>query len=433
MASLVFLMAVAQLGFFLVFMQHPTTAGDDSFIYEEAGYHLFHGEGLSLLFSDYPDESLRDAACARTTCTGELVPTAAYPPGYEFFVALVYAVIQARSLTALVIAQCALNLAMFVVFVFALWRRQPGAAFIGAAIAAAYPFLAHQATFVMSDHLHIVLIFFGFVLLVIKDELTLLRALLAGTFIGLATLTRPYSVMSIPVMTIVVWLKQNHRYTFSGVFALSAALPIVGWSARNFFVFGKLIPFSTTKLGLSLYYNVLNANFGLPKTKAENEAFRDMALNLAGPEALTLDRSHHTAHLLPQFSDVMQQAFFDWFRDHPFEFLRLIPFRTVRMWVSQGENSVGVQVALALFLGSLTLAGFVSLWYLRKTYVAQMTAALIIPYALFLLHSIAMARRTLALRLPLLFATALAASALFSNWSESKKRREQSASVKKMT
>src|SRR3954467_11592369 len=89
------------------------------------------------------------------------------------------------------------------------------------------------------------------------------RAGARGGLMGLATLTRPYSMLVFPVVW--VWPSvrrgmQVHRREWL-VGAVTFLLPFTIGTARNYHWFGRFLPFTTSGVGVWLYQTTLEWDY----------------------------------------------------------------------------------------------------------------------------------------------------------------------------
>lgn len=394
---------VTQTGMFLAFLPKPPRVEADNVRYETAGYHLAHGEGLTLPYQLQHDPEVRAWACSRnqTWCDGENVPAVIYPPGYGLYIASVYTV-AGRSLSTLVTSQLLLLLSMFWVFerIAATYLRRGGYVF-SMAVAATYPFLARQAGYVMADHLHAALVLFGLALPLLRPAVWW-RGLCCGLLLSAATLVRPYSFVCLPFVVLGLFWKSrkpNWRPDLMGLL-VGLTLPLALWTARNEVVFGRFIPFSTTSIGVSLYYDKLEWTAGTTFDPTNIRANNDEINRVAGGDPFTV-----------RGGQALTAAAFDWMKEHPWKVLASLPPRIARLWISLGTSGQGVSPAwplLLAYLGGLLALGTSGMWTGRRRPDIFLIACFVLPYWAFLLHTPAEARRTLALRLPLLLCAGVA-------------------------
>lgn len=390
---------LAQTVFFFLFLEKPLQVVADNTRYETAGFNVATGRGLSLPYSNFADPDLRSSACSRhpTWCSGDLYPTASYPPGYQCFIAAVYSV-AGRSLAALVAAQFALLVALFLLFDRVSFKLLPPPGYVFVMVAAAtYPFLARQAGWVMSDHLHAVLLFAAIWAATCMKPGTQ-RGVAVGLLLAFATLTRPYSLIPVALLLAVPasrrGLGMEPREAL--VTAVAFLVPFGVWVVRNAVVFGKFIPVTATGLGVGLYMNKLEWTIGSALDGNNAELIFEETRRIAGKD---------TDILTVRAGKALQKAAVEWMMDHPWLVLAKLPSRVVRVWVSMGFQGRGASAIAPLFivyLGGLWVLGVAGLWRRARRGPWTAVAVLIISYWAFLLLSPAEARRTLPLRLPLL-------------------------------
>ncbi len=398
-ASALLVVQAAQLWFF--FPTEPKVEADNT-RYEEAGFNLASGHGLSLSFSNLPDEDVRSWGCSRhpdRCLEGDLYPSAGYPPGYQFYIALVY-LLTGRSVAALLFTQCLLHLMlMLMVEDLAAHQLRKIGYFFVVGVAATYPFLARQAGMVQSDHLHAVLLF-GSIWSFFRIKREGLRAGVAGFLFSIATLTRPYSVVALPALLLIPRVRRAIAPSRTAliIFLAGVALPFSVWIGRNAETFGRLIPFTTTGIGAGLYLNKTEWTIGSSldgdnskKIYAELESVSGNITTWRGDKQL-------------------REAATAWMIENPHLVLAALPKRIVRIWISMGIQGQGLHpAALGLigYLGSLLVLGVIGMWR-RREGPWLFPLVIVLSYWAFLMHTPAEARRSLALRMPMLMFAAAA-------------------------
>jgi hypothetical protein len=394
-----------QLAYF--FPANPQVESDNT-RYEEAGFNLAQGKGLSLSYATLPDEDVRSWACSRhpERCTdGDRYPTAGYPPGYQVFIAMVYSAL-GRSVGSLLLVQGLLHLLMMLMLetVAARRLRKPGYLFV-VALGASYPFLARQAGMVMSDHLHAVLLFAAVWANFVIAEVRW-RAFATGLFLATATLTRPYSFVAIPFLLFIPSVRRSIAPSPAALalFVIALLVPFGSWVGRNAEVFGRFIPFTTTGIGASIYLNKTEATIGsgLEPGKAAS-IYRELGTVAEGD--ITTWKGDRK----------LRDAGLRWMLENPLKVLAAIPARVPRIWVSMGFQGQGLHPLAALliiYLGGLLVLGVIGL--VRRPFGPWLfPLVVILAYWAFLLHTPGDARRSLALRLPLLLFAGAAVDDLF--------------------
>ncbi len=188
----------------------------------------------------------------------------------------------------------------------------------------------------------LLLIVYSWLQLVDRPSNWLLLALGSGILFGLSVLMKP-NLLLFPVwLALWAWLVFRQRgWGLLNVACITLAMLFVllPWTLRNYEVTGKLVPVST--------------NTGLNLAQGNNSFVRGGAL-----EASLLPAT-------PDLSELERDAFYrqvgvDWIRQHPLEFIGLIPWK-IYMFFSPLETSN--RGAMMSVVAPLIYAGF-SLFYL---------------------------------------------------------------------
>jgi 4-amino-4-deoxy-L-arabinose transferase-like glycosyltransferase len=182
--------------------------------------------------------------------------SAARPPLYPILVYLVYYLFGAGNVLALRLVQAALGGVVALLTVILgqkVFSRKIG--IWGGLMYALYPAAWTFADMVMSEMLFSVLLMAGLIYLVDLPKGRYQDAVLAGIFLGLATLTRSV-LYQFPLFFAAVYLifsrQRWKRLPHLTVFLFCFWLVILPWLARNQRVFGK--PLMSTKSGVDLYF-----------------------------------------------------------------------------------------------------------------------------------------------------------------------------------
>ncbi|MCL5256406.1 MAG: glycosyltransferase family 39 protein [Chloroflexi bacterium] len=193
------------------------------------------------------------------------------PPLYIFFLAGVFKLF-GYSVLDIRLVQVVLGLTA-VLLVYGIARRIAGerSALVAMAACALYLPLATISNLVMSETLFIVLLLGAMYALtrwsVNGSRLLWLPA--GGVLLGLATLTRSYALLFLPLAAIWVWLsarREKHKgWTTVAVFLIAFVMVVSPWTLRNALVYHSFIPVDTTG-----GYNFLLANGGF-QDKSEME------------------------------------------------------------------------------------------------------------------------------------------------------------------
>jgi hypothetical protein len=379
--------------------------------YEEAGWNIARGLGLSLPRDMIDDPTVMGWLCARhpEACVSDPVPTAIYPPGYSFVIAPVY-YLAGRSVPVLLGVHGVLLLLMFFAFerVANKLLDEKGYSFVVLS-AATYPFLARMASTISSDHVHTVLLFLACAFFYLARP-GLWRGAVFGSVVSLATLTRPYAMFMFPVawLTPSIVRRFDLRWREWLLGGILFTLPLAGWTARNAYWFGRFIPFSTTTLSLSIYMTTLEMENSVydPKDAAN---WYEPTLAAFGGDLASVDVG------LKAKEKTKERI-----RQHPFKFAGVLALHGPKLWVSLGYWGKGMSRSwplMVLYLGSLMVLGFLGMWFARGDPTFRPVIVTVLVYWLFLLPCVnGEARRTLPLRLPLLILAGVAASRLWPRW-----------------
>lgn len=399
------LLCATQTIFFAHFRDRPITVLSDNARYEEAGFQLATHGRLLLPFPLMPDAVVRDWVCARhpDACVGDYYPTAAYPPGYSVFIAALYSVF-GRSLAAIVITQYLLLLLLFVLFEKVAHRLlAPAGYWFAVAVAASYPFLARQASAIMSDHLHAVVLFAALSSFVLLRP-AWWRGAIFGALFAAATLIRPYSIVCLPFIFLWpdLWRGQKADRREWMVAAAVGALPFIAWTLRNAYWFGHFIPLTTTGLGAPLFIFMMEWKVGGVYSAAQSATVEHALMKYGDPF------THGPNQLLIAEAGA-------WLHGHIPQALLLCLIHLPKVWISLGSEGQGVsRAALVIvpYLGALWILGVAGMWLTRRDRRFHLLLAIIVPYWMFVLPWFE-ARRTLPLRLPMLLLGAVAFEHLY--------------------
>lgn len=417
-------LSVVQFALLAAFFPRPPTIESDNTRYEEAGYNLASGRGLSLSYSNLADADVREWACTRhpERCTGETYPTASYPPGYQVFIACIFS-LMGRSLTALLLAQGILHLAMMLLLerIAFVHLNATGYWFV-LLVGGTYPFLARQAGMVMSDHLHAVVLFAA-IALNFSQLKPKLRAFGSGLLLAFATLTRPYSLVALPFLLFIPAARRSLAPSRSALalFLVGLLGPFAAWITRNAETYGRFIPLTTTGLGAALYLNKTEISIGSSLVPGNALRIYD-ELKAVGGGDITTWRANH------QLRDMAVQ----WMLANPEELLVTIPKRIPRVWISMGFQGEGIHplaAASIVYLGGLLILGVLGMFRKREG-PWLLPLIIVLAYWAFLLHTPGEARRSLALRLPMLLFAGAAIDASIESWRRRRDKRVGSSAAK---
>jgi len=281
------------------------------------------------------------------------------PPGYPFFLALLYAVF-GRSYVAVRVVNVLLGtLTCLPIYRFVrhVWQWQTGLlASLGVAV---HPLLIYFTSMIYPECLILCLMAVVFLLVNEASGARHIRDVLPiGVVLGILVYLRP-SILTFGLMLCAwIWLTYEtvkKRLLTCICLMVVMALPIVPWSIRNYLVFDEFI-WMATEGGVTFWAsNNPLAQGGWIEPSPATWLGPNPPVNLRGWPELTEAESE--ARFL--------NAALEWIRDHLGEFLSLLPRKLARAWslnfgneARQANLPVIVPVAYAAFL-SICLIGFV--------------------------------------------------------------------------
>jgi hypothetical protein len=392
------LVLCAQTLLFAVLLKRPLTVEADNERYEQAGWNVATGRGYSLPLTGYGasnDPEVYEWVCSRhpTACDADTThPSALYMPGYSLLIGGVYALF-GRSLLALCVTQLLLLWLLFALFEqLAFHFLDRYGYFFAMAVAATYPFLARQATLVMSDHLHAVLWLAAFVAFMQMPSGPR-RGAVFGGLMALATLCRPYSLFVFPVLwgLAAIWraVRLSRHEWLAG--ALAFVLPFAVWTARNAYWYGRFLPMTTGGAGAQLYESTLDWDVDLSVPENGRAMFIETTAKYGDI------CSHQANHR--QLVDALVRI-----HERPWRFAESIAAHVPRLWISMSTHFWFFSV---LYLGGLLALGLAGAWAVRRDARFYPLLVAIAVNWLFLLPFPGEARRTLPMRLPMLLLAAI--------------------------
>ena len=283
--------------------------------------------------------------------------TAFRPPGYPFFLALIYLIFGHRY-EWIRISQAVLG-AISPVLMYVLTKRLWSwrVASLAALGMAAHPLLIYFTQAIYPETLIIFLLCLLLLSAVSSTKPVLMRRiLLVGLILGMMTLIRPDVIVLGALFAL--WITFSYRDRLKGIMAagllvccvLSLVLP---WTWRNYHEFDNFVPVSTNG-GVNLWAgNNPLAQGGRVDPSPETWQGEDPPLNLEGWPALGEIQSDKR----------FRQTALKWIRAHPTEFLILLPKKLFRaLWINFGAQDKPVDLpgpvtlAYVIFLG-MSLAG----------------------------------------------------------------------------
>lgn len=327
------------------------------------GVSFYLGETLN--FQDSREyHALASQLAESRSYQAEGKPTAYWPPGYPFFLALVYSLF-GSSITAARIVQSAIgSLSCFLVYLIGLRILGRRPALLAAAICALYPLLVYSSAALLPSSIKTCLIacVVLFSLRAWKSG-SGSRAVLAGVFAAGAVLVAPSILPTVLIIALwVAWHDVSRPGLGKLVPVLLMLLPIVlcvgAWTLRNYNVLGRPVLVSTNggfNLWLGNHPDVtaetgnrmtprMQRELGTVYARHKNEAERDSVLYDMGTRYISED---------------------------PMRFLKLWAAKAVNLWrlaprpMTEVELAGGKERLLSLFSYGLLLP-FAAFWLIRS-------------------------------------------------------------------
>jgi hypothetical protein len=366
--------------------------------YELPAYNLASGRHLALPLRETNDPTVQGWVCSRhpEACFSDGThPSALYPPGYSLFVAGIYKVV-GRSVTAVIVIQYLLLLALFALFEALAARMLDGNGYLFAmAMAATYPFLAMYAVLFSTEHLHNVLLFAALAAMLMMEP-GWRRGTVFGLTFAFATLVRPYSLVVFPVIWLwpSIWRAARASWRERLLVAVLFTLPLALWAGRNAYWFGRYIPMTTGGPGVLLMHTTLEWQYDPYAPNSADIYYGRLGEMAGGGDVSTHDGERH-----------LRQIALGRIKENPGRFVMTVIKHIPKLWISLGSSEHGLSPYwpwLVLYLGGLWALGLVGGWYRRQDGRWHILLVTIATYWAFLLYTPGEARRTIALRLPML-------------------------------
>jgi 4-amino-4-deoxy-L-arabinose transferase-like glycosyltransferase len=310
----------------------------DGIEYDLLATNLVNGEGFALIAGQ---------------------PYAFRPPGFPFFLALIY-ILFGRSYLAVRVTNALLGaLTCLPIYLFTkrVWNWRAGViASLGIAL---HPLLIYFAGMIYPESLMLFLIAIIFLLAIdAAHSQKIDRMLLVGLVSGLLTYLRTSLLILGLAQTVWVWLSYStfrKRFLACVTLVVVIILVLVPWIIRNFVVFGEFIWISTNG-GVTFWAgNNALATGGWIEPSPATWVGPDPPTDLRGWPGLKETESEAR----------FRSAALDWIRSHPGAFLRLLPRKLIRAWGLNFGNEARsmnlplvIQVPYYFFLG-ICIIGFI--------------------------------------------------------------------------
>lgn len=313
----------------------------------------------------------------REHLTGELAndfAIARVGPLYEYFLAGIYTVFGHNYgvvwfFQALLHTASAWLLYLTALLIFSVNDRKKMIGLAAAGIFGFYPDLIEISAMLMTETLYLFLIclmvYFFFLFLARGGYW---RVIWLGLFSGLAVLARPPVLFLVPVILFSFWQKKNWRQAL--LFLAILILVFVPWAARNYQLYGEIMPFGSAG----------NFNFWIGNYHGGN-----------GEQEPTVEQQQFLAtHKAVEINSESMRHFKEFIFAYPGEFLKLTVLRVNKyfsvirpmgFWFYQegwGQALFILSSALAsIFLFVFGLAGAIKAWLCREEKLRYLLAFLI--------------------------------------------------------
>jgi 4-amino-4-deoxy-L-arabinose transferase-like glycosyltransferase len=281
-------------------------------------------------------------------------PTSFRAPGWPIFLAGIYAVAGERPWVVYALC-CALGaLSCALSYLLAREVTDEATARVAGALAAVYLPHVWFATMFLSENLAVPCLALGLWLFLrhLRTGATW-EAALAGLVLGWAALTRPFALLLVPIL-LVVLLRQTGRWRAGIVLATLAAAVVVPWTVRNHAVHGRLVLIATN--GGSTFYGGNNGRVA-------------SEVRLLGSWISTTELPHRdlieAAPNEVEHDKVEWRLGLAWVATHPGRALLLVPLKLARLvfWLPDFDGGgVMSYAARALGYGPFLVLGLVGWW-----------------------------------------------------------------------
>jgi len=297
-------------------------------------------------------------------------PTAFRPPAYPLFLAGLY-LFASKSYILVHLVQAVLGAVTPLLLFGAVLRSYPGRytlAFLAAAILAVHPLHVYMTGEIYPEVLSILLLTgCWFVIARAGSQHRNLRWAVGGILLGALSLMRPNAILMIPFMLGVAFVQFPSPATALrafGLLLLTSGITIGLWTARNYVVFGELIPISTNG-GVNLWQgNNPLAHGGRVEVKPGTWPYADPPVDLEGWAGMSERESETRFYSLA----------FQWIRENPTRFIALMPLKLVRAWAANfGDEAHAVslprpvEVGFAIYLLACLAGLALSFRYWRES------------------------------------------------------------------
>ena len=276
----------------------------------------------------------QNLAAGRGYVNDQGLPSSFRAPGFSFFLAGLYFlagtnyVLVFVSLCALGAVSCVLTWLLAREFFPENWARVAGV------LSAVYLPHMYFATVLFSENLFVPLLTLGMWLTVrfLKGASTWYLAI-AGMVFGLATLTRPFGLIFLPLFGVLVWFVRRPlptRLVNVGVWTACFLVVMVPWTVRNYRVHGEFVLVATN--GGSTFYGANN-----DRVVTERRYYGYWLSTVELPQRdLVVAQPNELAH-----DDMEWKLGMDWVKSHPKQFTFAAGLKLARLAVGLPDFDAG--------------------------------------------------------------------------------------------
>jgi len=204
--------------------------------YDMLGLSIANGSGFSDIFGN---------------------PYSFYPPGYPFFLSMIYRLFGHSYLAVRVIQSVVGSLNCVLIWLIAKALGAKRAGVIAAVISVIYfPFIKSTELLLTELIFTFLLLLMTFLLVRAQKILTFQNVIIAGILLGIAVLTRAtmifYILFALPVFIFGAVSSRSNFFKKYVIFCLVFIIIVVSWTIRNYSVYHKIVPIATQG-GATLY------------------------------------------------------------------------------------------------------------------------------------------------------------------------------------
>jgi len=312
----------------------------------------------------------------------EGVPNITRAPLFPLFLSIIYFFGGINHFTVKLIQIVLDSVVSLIVFIIAKRMTSFKVAYLSSIGYAIYPFSIYLSINILSEPLYIFLLSCSVLFLIIGDETRHYKQyFISGFFIGLATLTRPVSMLLPFFLSPYFLFKYKSRYLVAFIiFVFGFIIVILPWTIRNYKVSHRIIPVS---LGGSNSF-LQGSKFEFltsyeEKDRLINKNLYELGLERKGKEAIEVDRIFKKAAIINYKQLIIQS---------PLNFIKLFAIKFLRFWyATDSGNHQKITLIIQLCYLLPAIWGFIYSFKDRSSKSMALILTLIIVYT-FSLHTV---------------------------------------------